>query len=57
MQLRSCVASAVVYSLAAAAAALIPPIAWELPYATGVALKRSKKKKNNLLEFSYDSVS
>ena len=27
------------------AAALIPPLAWELPYAVGVALKRPKKKK------------
>ena len=27
------------------AAALIQPLAWELPYATGVALKRLKKKK------------
>ena len=28
----------------AAAAALIRPRAWQLPYATGVALKRQKKK-------------
>ena len=28
-----------------AAAALIRPIAWELPYATGVALTSKKKKK------------
>ena len=27
-----------------AAAALIQPLAWELPYATGMALKRKKKK-------------
>ena len=27
-----------------AAAALIPPLAWELPYAAGIALKRKKKK-------------
>ena len=27
------------------AAALIKPVAWELPYATGVALKRKGKKK------------
>ena len=27
-----------------AAAALIQPLAWELPYATGVALKRKKKQ-------------
>jgi len=31
-----------------AAAALIRPIAWELPYAAGVALKRKKKKEKNL---------
>ena len=36
----------------AAAAALIPLLAWELPYATGVALKKKKKptkqtNKNN----------
>ena len=28
-----------------AAVALIRPLAWEPPYATGVALKRPKKKK------------
>ena len=28
-----------------AATALIRPLAWEPPYATGVALKRPKKKK------------
>ena len=28
-----------------AAVALIPALAWELPYATGAALKRKKKKK------------
>ena len=28
-----------------AAVALIQPLAWELPYARGVALKRKKKKK------------
>ena len=27
-----------------AAAALIPPVAWELPYATDVALKKERKK-------------
>ena len=27
------------------AAALIQPLAWELPYAASVALKKSKKKK------------
>ena len=30
-----------------AAVALIQPLAWELPYAAGVALKRKKKKKPN----------
>ena len=29
-----------------AAAALIRPLAWELPFATGVALKKDKKTKN-----------
>ena len=33
-----------------AAAALIQPLAWELPYAAGVALKRKKGKK---LSFEY----
>ena len=28
------------------AAALIGPLAWELPYIVGAALKRKKKKKN-----------
>ena len=28
-----------------AAAALIGPLAWEAPYAVGMALKRQKKKK------------
>ena len=30
--------------LGLAATALIPPLAWELPYPTGVVLKRQKKK-------------
>ena len=29
---------------------LIPPLAWELPYASGVALKRLKKKKKKRKE-------
>ena len=29
-----------------AAAALIRPLAWKIPYATGAALKKAKKKKN-----------
>ena len=36
-----------------AATALIRPLAWELPYATGAALKKKKKKKtrkNHLIE-------
>ena len=33
-----------------AAAALIRPLAWELPYATGVALKRKKKLHTYWLE-------
>ena len=32
-----------------AAAALIPPLAWELPYAMGVPLNRQKKKKKKKL--------
>ena len=31
------------------AAVLIRPLAWERPYATGVALKKVKKKKFNLI--------
>ena len=30
-----------------AAAALIGPLAWELPYASGAALKKKKKSKQN----------
>ena len=29
------------------ATALLRPLAWETPYATGSALKRQKKKKDN----------
>ena len=32
-----------------AAVALIGPLAWEPPYATGVALKRTKRQKTKLL--------
>ena len=32
------------------AEALIRPLAWELPYAAGTALKASKKKKKRFLE-------
>ena len=31
-----------------AAAAPILPLAWELPYAAGVALKRGKKRKKKM---------
>ena len=41
MQLGSCIAVA----RRLAAAALIQPLAWELPHARGVALKSEKKKK------------
>ena len=42
MQLRSHAAVAVVQP---AAVAPIQPLAWEPPYATGIALKSKKKKK------------
>ena len=45
MQLRSCIAVAVVY---AAAIALIRPVAWEFLYAPGVALKRRKKNLSQM---------
>ena len=32
------------------ATALIQPLAWEIPYATGAALKRQKKKKKKKKE-------
>ena len=34
------------------ATALIGPLAWELPYATGVALKSKKKRKKERKEKS-----
>ena len=34
-----------------AAAALIQPLAWELPCATDAALKKDKKKKNEVSSF------
>ena len=38
-----------------AATAPIRPLAWELPYATGAALKRPKKKKKNFtMEIQFD---
>ena len=40
MRLRSCIAVAVVQLVAVAR---IPPLAWELPYASGVALKRKEE--------------
>ena len=42
MQLRSGVAVAVCRPVAAAP---VQPLGWEIPYATGVALKRPKVKK------------
>ena len=33
-----------------AAVALTPTLAWKLPYALGVAIKRQKKKKTVLIE-------
>ena len=32
-----------------AAAAVIPPLAWEYPYAAGMALKRQKKNVNHYI--------
>ena len=43
MWLGSCIAVAIVYR--PAATALIRPLAWELPYAAGAALKSKKKRK------------
>ena len=40
----------------AAATALIQPLAWEPPYATGVALKSKKKKKKNNTSLSEPRV-
>ena len=34
-----------------AAAALIGPLAWELPYAAGVVLKRKKERRKNNSKF------
>ena len=41
-----------------AAAVLIQPLAWELPYAGGVALKKKKKKPSLVSSFgvAYDAV-
>ena len=46
MQLRSGIAVAVARP---AAAAPFQPLAWELPYAMGVALKSKRKKKYNVI--------
>ena len=46
MQLESGVAVAVAV---AGKAAPIQPLAWELPYATGVAIKRKKERKHIVL--------
>ena len=40
-----------------AAAALIQPLAWELPYDMGVALKKNKKKKKTYLYILIYTVS
>ena len=39
-----------------AAAALIQPLAWELPYATHVAIKRKKMKLKLVGHFAYKGV-
>ena len=37
-----------------AAVALIQPLAWDLPYAVGAALKKKKRRKRNVqLDFKY----
>ena len=55
MQLGSCVAVAVVQ--AGDSTALIPSLAWELPYALDVALqgKKTKKTKTERERFSFRS--
>ena len=50
MQLRSRVAKAVAQ---ASAAAPIQPLAWKLPYATGVAMERKKKSHLSTLKRRY----
>ena len=40
-----------------AAAAPIQPLAWELPYASGVALKRKKEKEKEQLVLTQSSCS
>ena len=40
----------------AAAVALIQPLAWELPYAAGAALKSKKKKKNSSAPHSIPTI-
>ena len=44
MRLGSCVAVALVQPTAGVATAPIRPLAWESPYAVGVALEKTKKK-------------
>ena len=51
MQLRSCFAVAV-----SAAAALIPLLAQELPYATGIALKRQKIRMKIVMHFPFPTM-
>ena len=38
----------------AVSTALIGPLAWEPPYAAGVALKRQKKEKKKKMELPHD---
>ena len=38
-----------------AAAAPIQPLAWELPYATGVALKKKKKKESIFFPYVHET--
>ena len=40
-----------------AATARIRPLAWELPYAMGVALEKTKTKQNSIPELSSDNNS
>ena len=40
-----------------AAVAPVQPLAWELPYAIGAALKSQKKKKKNCIFFSVTGLS
>ena len=50
------VAVAVVEDWKVTVASLILPLAWELPYTTGMALKRPKKKKKNSFVYLIQGV-